>query len=100
VGVATPVDLTPKQRDIVLALLKRFLPGVKVWVYGSRANGTSRSQSDLDMVAFASPEQTASVFALREAFDESDLPFRVDLILWHEIPEQFRRNIEVSHLVL
>jgi len=71
-------------------LLNRYLPGTPVWVYGSRISGKSRPQSDLDMVVFTRPEQSLPVSELREALDESDLPFRVDLFVWDEIPEKFR----------
>ena len=94
------VTLTPRQREVVLQAIERCLPGVTVWVYGSRVRGTARPTSDLDMVVFAPPERRPEVFALREAFEDSSLPVRVDLFLWDEIPEEFRKNIEAEHAVL
>jgi len=85
------VDLTSQQRQVILSLLNTYLPGIEVWVYGSRIKGTTRLSSDLDMVVFSLPDQSADLFQLREAFDESDLPFRVDLFVWDEVPEQFRK---------
>ncbi|WP_148307620.1 nucleotidyltransferase family protein [endosymbiont of unidentified scaly snail isolate Monju] len=35
--------------------------------------------SDLDLVVFAGPAQKNVVAELREAFEENELPFRVDL---------------------
>ena len=94
------IDITAKQRKTVLALLERHLPNTTVWVYGSRANWTSRPQSDLDLVVFATQEQSVRVGELREAFEESNLPFRVDLFVWDAVPEQFRNRIEAEHVVL
>ena len=99
-GVDRPIDITADQRKNVLALLERYLPNTTAWVYGSRANWTSRPQSDLDMVVFATPEQNDRVAELREAFEESDLPFRVDLFVWDTVPEEFRKRIETEHVVL
>ena len=99
-GVDRPIDITADQRKTILALLERYLPNTTTWVYGSRANWTSRPQSDLDMVVFATPEQSDRVAYLREAFDESDLPFRVDLFVWDTVPEEFRKRIEAEHVVL
>lgn len=99
-GIEQAIDITLSQRKTVLALIQQYLPGVVVWVYGSRAKWTSRPQSDLDLVAFASPEQKDRVGDLREAFEESDLPFRVDLFVWDEVPESFRTQIEVEHVEL
>ena len=52
------------------------------------------------MVIFATPEQSSRVFDLREAFEESNLPFRVDLFVWDDVPERFRKRIEAEYVVL
>lgn len=85
---------------MILRLLGEHLPDVTVWVYGSRVNGKARPQSDTDMVVFSLPEQEPQVFDLKEAFEESDLPFRVDLFIWDDVPEKFKENIEQEHVVL
>ncbi len=94
------IDITAEERETVLSLLEQHLPGAAAWVYGSRAKWTSRPQSDLDLVVFPTSEQRKRVGDLREAFEESNLPFRVDLFVWDEVPEPFRPQIEVEHLVL
>ena len=94
------IDITAEQRKTVLALLARHLPNTTAWVYGSRVKWTSRPESDLDLVVFAKPEQERRVSDLREAFEESNLPFRVDLFVWDDVPEQFRKTIEAEHVVL
>ncbi len=99
-GINQTIDITTEEREVVLALLQRHLPGVAVWVYGSRAKWTSRPESDLDLVVFATPEQSRKIGDLREAFEESNLPFRVDLFVWSEVPKQFHREIERDHVVL
>ena len=99
-GVDRTIDITAGQRKTILTLLERHLPGTAAWVYGSRAKWTSRPQSDLDLVVFTTPEQSRGVGNLREAFEESDLPFRVDLFVWDEVPERFREPIEAEHAVL
>ena len=49
---------------------------------------------------FATPARGYRVDNLREAFEESDLPFRVDLFVWDEIPKDFRKRIEAERVVL
>ena len=99
-GVNAGIDITTEDRKTVLALLQRLLPGTAAWVYGSRVKWTSRPQSDLDLVVFATTEQRRQVGDLREAFEESNLPFRVDLFVWDAVPEQFREHIKRDHVVL
>ena len=97
----TPViDITAEQREKILSLLARHLPETTAWAYGSRVKQKSHPTSDLDLVVFATPEQRRQVGDLWEAFEESDLPFRVDLFVWDEIPEGFRKRIEAEHVVL
>ncbi len=99
-GSERSVDLTPEERELVRALLAQHLPDTEVWAYGSRVKGTSTPKSDLDLVAFATPDQAAAVGDLREAFEESDLPFRVDLFVWDEVPESFRPRIEEDYAAI
>ena len=99
-GMTPAIGITAEQRRTVLALLNRYLPDTTAWAYGSRVKWTSRPESDLDLVVFARPEQSARVAELREAFEESDLPFRVDLFVWDEVSESFRKHIEAEHVVL
>ena len=99
-GSERPVDLTPKERELVLTLLANYLPDTEVWAYGSRVKWTSTPKSDLDLVAFATPDQAAAVEDLREAFEESNLPFRVDLVVWDEVPESFRPRIGENYAAI
>ena len=94
------IDLTVSQRKEITALLKRYLPNIEVWAYGSRVKFAAKPSSDLDMAAFASKDQSLAITNLIEAFEESSLPFRVDLFIWDEIPEQFHKNIEAERVVL
>ena len=98
-GIEPDIDITAEQRKTVLSLLEKHLPNTTAWVYGSRAKWTARPQSDLDMVVFATPEQSSQVFDLREAFEESNLPFRVDLFVWDDVPERFRKHIKQDYVV-
>ena len=99
-GKTQTLMLTPEQQDKVRELLKRYLPDSEVWAYGSRSNGTAKPWSDLDLVVLAGPEQKNAVVELREAFEESDLPFRVDLFIWDEMPESFQENIRKERVIL
>ena len=99
-GVDAAIDITAEERETVLALLRRHLPGTAAWAYGSRVKWTSRPQSDLDLIVFATPEQRPQVGDLRGAFEESNLPFRVDLFVWDDVPEEFRERIQTEHVAL
>lgn len=89
------VDLTLQQRQLVRKVLHRRFPGRQARVFGSRAVGPSKPWSDLDLVILGS--QPVSDLALAEAradFEESDLPFRVDLTVWRDLPATIQESIE------
>ena len=94
------LDITVAQSKLLRLLLQQHLPNTTVWAYGSRVNGQAHSASDLDLVAFALPSQSAAIAELREALEESNLPFRVDLFVWEQVPESFRESIQESYVVV
>jgi len=97
----TPVlDISPEQQTLLLRLLQQFLPNVGVWAFGSRIKGSARPTSDLDLVVFAKHTQRSQVFALQEALEESNLPFKVDLLIWDEIPDNFKSTIQNQFIEL
>ena len=93
------IDITAGQRKTILALLERYLPGTAAWAFGSRMKWTARAQVDFNLVVFATHEQNSQVGTLREAFEESDLPFRVNLSVWEDVSEAFREQIVSEHMV-
>ncbi len=94
------LDITVAQGNLLRSLLQQHLPNTTVWAYGSRVSGQAHSASDLDLVAFALPSQPAAIAELREALEESNLPFRVDLFVWEQVPESFRESIQESYIVV
>ena len=100
VEITKGIILPPEQLRLVLELTAAHLPSVEVWAYGSRVRGNPRRYSDLDLVAFTGQAQLAQVENLREAFEECDLPIRVDLFVWDGLPDSFHRQIRRKYVVL
>ena len=46
------------------------------------------------------PEVTTNLAALRQALIESNLPIRVNLLEWADIPSSFQREIECAYFVV
>ena len=88
---------------MIEALLKKHLPGVDVWAYGSRVNGRSHDGSDLDLV-LRGPDlariDTSRLIDFTEALRDSTIPFLVEARDWAGLPESFHREIERDHVVL
>jgi len=95
------IKITPEQLKVVTEILSKHVPGSEVRAFGSRVNGTPKPYSDLDLAIIAGKElDIASLGALREAFAESDLPFRVDIIDWHSTSPQFKKIEEAGSEII
>ncbi len=96
------LDISPEHEAIVRAILARHVPqGVSVAVFGSRATGKSRRYSDLDLALQGDgPLPTSLLADLAEAFDESDLPWKVDLVDWAAATEGFRKIVDRDRVIM
>ena len=98
--VNNTIDIKPRDKEILFSLLAKYLPDTTIWAFGSRVSGHSRPWSDLDLVLFTAAEQKYRISLLKEALDESNLSFRVDLLEWNSLPDNFKTNISESATVL
>ena len=95
------IDIHPDHLEIITDILKQFAPGCEVRAFGSRVTGMAKKHSDLDLaVAGKQKIDHKQMSQLKEAFEESDLPFRVDVLDWNGISPEFRQVIETKYEVL
>ena len=95
------VDLSPAHLAIVERILSDHVPDCEVRVFGSRATWTAKDYSDLDLAVVGDgPVDRRAIGLLKEAFEESTLPMRVDVLDWHTVSESFRNVIERYYIVL
>ena len=93
------IDLSPENWQIVRDILKRYVPDREVWAFGSRAKWTAKEFSDLDIAIIGDkPLSIALTADLREAFQESALPFKVDIVDWANITPSFRQVIQAAKI--
>jgi type I restriction enzyme S subunit len=89
------IDLPPQHLATVRRILSELVPGLEVRAFGSRVSGNARRHSDLDLVVVG-PERLprTQFYRLKEAFEASDLPVRVDVIDWNRTFAGFQAVIE------
>lgn len=91
------IQLEDRHLAIVKEILNKFQ--INVYVFGSRVKNTAKPLSDLDLCLKDSYEKS-TIRMLQEAFEESDLPFKVDIVVWSEISESFQKHIEKDLILL
>jgi len=91
------LDLSQHELEVVRSILDRFVPDAEIIVFGSRIHGTAKPRSDLDLAIKPKSALDWKLLAeIKEAFQESDLPFRVDILDWNDITPAFRKAIETN----
>ena len=95
------INVSDEQMKIITDIIKKHVSNCKVRAFGSRYKRTNKEYSDLDIAVVGEKKQELKALTdLREAFEESDLPFRVDVLDWHEISPEFRNVIEEGYEVI
>lgn len=95
------IKLSEKELDIVVTILKKYVPNFEIFIFGSRYNGNTHEHSDLDIAIKGREKIDLLRFAeLRDDFQNSDLPFRVDLIDFNRISPEFQSIILNNSIIL
>lgn len=99
--ILQPIDVTPESLETVRDILSCFVPDREVRAFGSRVSGTAKAFSDLDLAVMGDDAMPSAILAdMKEAFSESSLPFKVDVVDWAVTKETFRRIIEKEFVVV
>lgn len=94
-GRSTPVQSTAPDavRRIVLDVLDGHVE--RVLLFGSWARGDTRRSSDIDVAVGLAPGAPEGLLArLRDALEQSNVPYRVDVVDLAEVDDAVRANIE------
>src|SRR5207248_7491364 len=95
------IDISPADLDLVKSILARHVQEFDVLAFGSRLAHSAKPTSDLDLVIrTTTPLSLKRMAFLKEAFDESDLPFKVDIVDWSGISGGFRKIIEHTQEII
>ena len=92
------IQLSEEHRAIVAQILAAF--PYQFYVFGSRAKNTAKSLSDLDLCIKNDEAIPLSTLAeIDAAFEESDLPFKVDVKVWGALSKRFQALIKDDLIV-
>lgn len=95
------LDIREDHLKIVQDILRKYAPGREVWAFGSRAKWLAKEYSDLDLCILGDAPLSFRILGLLdEAFDDSNLPYKVDVVDWATTSESFRKIIERDKVVV
>ena len=95
------IDLKPAYLSKVKKVLSGNVPEYEVVVYGSRADGTAKTYSYLDLAIMTDkPLGAPRMQKLTADFAGAGLPFRVETIDWAATGSSFRKEITKTSVTL
>ena len=96
----TDLFIKPEYLAEIIEIIKNSYPKAIIWAYGSRTNGTAHEGSDLDLVIKDYGQEETDYLLLKEALQESNIPFLIDIFEFDKLPESFQKNIKKNYIVL
>lgn len=87
------LNIEPKHLEIAQGILKKY--PYDFYVFGSRVTGKAKKLSDLDLCYFASIP-LKELLKLEDDFEESDLPYKVDLVDLNKCGKEFMALIKTD----
>jgi predicted nucleotidyltransferase len=89
-----PIEVNSSEWEIIQEILTKIVPDKEVFAFGSRAKFLAKPFSDLDLVIKGHLPLTLDLLAdLSNAFSDSNLSYKVDIVEWCNISEAFREII-------
>ena len=62
-----------------------------IFLFGSRVDGTESLYSDYDLGFFATEDIDARLTKLKEAFQNSNIPYKIDLVNFSYVSPEFKK---------
>ncbi|PIR39806.1 MAG: DNA polymerase beta subunit [Alphaproteobacteria bacterium CG11_big_fil_rev_8_21_14_0_20_39_49] len=80
---------------LIKDILQKYVPDYEVRAYGSRVHGKNLKKfSDVDLAVITKePIDSEAYINITDAFKESNLPYKVDVLDWSKVDESFREKI-------
>lgn len=84
------IQIEKKHLNIILDILRKYQ--YHFYVFGSRVKNRAKKFSDLDL-CYKDSIPDSIIIELEEKFEESDLPFKIDLLDWQRCTKDFQELI-------
>lgn len=85
VVIPASIGLKPHHYKLIEDIVLTHDLVAHAWIFGSRALGTYRDNSDIDIAIEGTAITLTVVADLQDRLEQSTLPFRVDLVVKHRI---------------
>lgn len=82
------------EKEKIIRLLDALYPGVKIYLFGSRARGTNRPSSDIDLaIDTGNPLDFLEVTKAKNILEALNIPEKIDVVDFQSVPEDLKKII-------
>lgn len=74
--------------------------GCIIYLFGSRATGVFTTTSDFDVAVLAATDISQKLSLAREKLEQSNIPFKVDVVELRLTSTEFKRRVQAEGIVL
>jgi len=89
------INIEDRHLKILKSILAKY--DYNFYVFGSRITDKAKKFSDLDLLYFDDIDDKI-IAKLQEEFEESDLPYKVDLVNYNLCDESFKKIIGTNYV--
>jgi predicted nucleotidyltransferase len=87
-------NIAPQYKELILKAIAYHYPEAKVILFGSRARGTHRQGSDIDLALnIGEPIKLREMARIRVTLANLPIPLEMDIVDMHNIPIAFKEKI-------
>ena len=86
--------LDEKYKIKLIAIIEKYLPGSKIYLFGSRAKGRCRETSDVDIsIDVGKKINSRLLYKIKDEIEESNIPYFVDVVDFNNVSEKMKEQI-------
>lgn len=88
------MNILPTDKKKLLSIINKYLPNAKIYLFGSRAKGTSNPGSDIDIALDNRvPIDWSILGSIKEEIADSNILLFVDIIDMNDVTDELLKQI-------
>lgn len=91
------INMEAKHLKILISILSKY--PYTFYMFGSRITPSAKKLSDVDLF-YKETIPDNILDNIEESFEESDLPYKVDLVNYHQCEAGFKKILDTQHILL
>lgn len=88
------IERFARYKNTLLGIIHKYIPGCKVYLFGSRARGTHSQGADIDLAVDAGVKvDYKNILKIYSDLEETTIPLFVDVVDFNNTSEEMREEI-------